>query len=117
MKPQPSYKTAEELKITPEEHLALSDVVTDLLALGPFQDESNFTMRGWGRCIYGKLRINSICYNATLERFSLQYSPPLAPLFVPTAPFSACWSHCEYPWDATPTQAAQAVVHFLTHGE
>jgi hypothetical protein len=97
-----TYKTAAELEITEEERESLTAVIDKLLGL-PLP---KFQMRHRCECIEGQ---------AGLYANGLVHSPPLNRLFFPfgSQGASACWDHCKHPWDATPAEAAKAVVRFL----
>jgi len=95
------YKTADELQITENELQKLIWGVEKLLSLGP----EEFSMRTWCSCIAGVTGLGG----------SRSYSQSLARLFLPLSvpQPNACWDHSKQSWDATPDEAAKAVVRFL----
>lgn len=94
MKPQPRPKTAKQLKITQEEYDKLQAVVPKLLAMKP----KEFDMTVWGICAAGHAGIDSVKHSRPLYHLFHQHFWPTKDRYGP---------------NATPQQAARAIVAFL----
>jgi hypothetical protein len=104
------YKTAKQLKITESERAGLIRLTRIL----PYTTEP-FDMRDWDICVYGWL--NGLDCSVFPKR--PKHSNALFPLFVKCS-VAPCWQSTNI-WpnymDATATDAARAIIHFLTFGE